>query len=473
MNPRTTYGGSETFDAETGSVSASQLLRQTADATDTSISEESDIDYKQPFVPDCTENSNIATANDWKTSQFVDAVKYYYLRQQSLEFLGVTVLRGAINDTVTDIQVGSNAFVRGNKIKVGSEEMFVRSVIPAEASGISTLTVERGFNSTTAASHSNLSGVGFFVDDLNVMISEKSWNNNLDNSIRKWFFVEGVIGSTNAGAAATVSSVVNNLSLRIIPSGAIYGDSGEPGTEGVDYGSGVGIGGTGGTALSWTATGNTNNYILLDNGSKLYAGGGGGGQGGSGGGGGRGGSGGVNNIFCQFGPNATCGLDGGIGGPGGARKPGAAGGEGAGYENQSPDLVGGPGGERNGGGGYNGPAGNGGSGGPSGKNTAGGPGGNFGQSGTDRTDSVGSTGSPGPGGTVNGTSTNCGGNGVPPPGYTFYCGGYSTSGENGSAGTAGKEAGPGGSSIVRSTIAKPYTLIGDDTDTFKGPENIA
>ena len=68
MNPRATYGGSETFDAETGSVSASQLLRQTADATDTSISEESDIDYKQPFVPDCAENSNIASANDWKTA---------------------------------------------------------------------------------------------------------------------------------------------------------------------------------------------------------------------------------------------------------------------------------------------------------------------------------------------------------------------------------------------------------------------
>ena len=35
MNPRATYGGSETFPNDTGSVSASQLLRQTADATDT------------------------------------------------------------------------------------------------------------------------------------------------------------------------------------------------------------------------------------------------------------------------------------------------------------------------------------------------------------------------------------------------------------------------------------------------------
>ena len=90
MEPRAaTYGGSETFPNDTGSVSASQLLRQTADATDGTVNEESDIDYKQPFVPDCTENSNIASANDWKTSQFVDAVKYYYLQQTGSDNLNL------------------------------------------------------------------------------------------------------------------------------------------------------------------------------------------------------------------------------------------------------------------------------------------------------------------------------------------------------------------------------------------------
>ena len=394
MNPRATYGSSETFDAETGSVSASQLLRQTADATDGTVTEESDIDYKTPFVPDCTENSNITTANNWKTSQFVNAVKYYYIRQAG-------------------------------------------------------------------------------TDNLNLNISSQSWNNNLDNSIRKWFFVEGTIGSNTSTAAATVSSVANNLTVKLTSAGRIYGDSGEAGTNGVNHGNGTGAGGNGGDALRWSTTGNVNNYLILESGSRLYAGGGGGGQGGDGGKGGRGGSGGRNNIGCLFGPNASCSLDGGPGGEGGAIKPGASGGKGAGYSNQSGPSAGNPGGERNGGGPYNGPAGNGGSGGASGVNTPGGPGGNFGGNGTSRTTSGGSRGLTGPGGTVDGTGTFCGGNGVPPPGYWFWCGGYSTNGEAGQAGTFGRAGGSGGSSIVRSTSAKPYILIGDDTDTMKGPENIA
>ena len=152
MDPRATYGGSETFPNDTGSVSASQLLRQTADATDGTVNEESDIDYKQPFVPDCTENSNIASANDWKTSQFVDAVKYYYLQQ------------------------------------TGS-------------------------------------------DNLNLNISAQSWNTNLDNTIRKWFFVDGIIGSTTSSSAASLSGTVNNLSIKISSTGRIYGDSGEGGVN--------------------------------------------------------------------------------------------------------------------------------------------------------------------------------------------------------------------------------------------------
>ena len=71
MQPRDTFSGSETFLAETGSVSASQLLRDTT-GTD-------------PVVPDATENAAIATTNDWKPSQFNNTLKYYYAGQTGNE----------------------------------------------------------------------------------------------------------------------------------------------------------------------------------------------------------------------------------------------------------------------------------------------------------------------------------------------------------------------------------------------------
>ena len=307
MEPRATYGGSETFDNDTGSVSASQLLRQTADATDGTVNEESDIDYKQPFVPDCTENSNIASANDWKTSQFVDAVKYYYLQQ------------------------------------TGS-------------------------------------------DNLNLNISAQSWNTNLDNTIRKWFFVDGIIGSTTSSSAASLSGTVNNLSIKISSTGRIYGDSGEAGVQGVDRGNGLGVGGSGGDALNWSTTGNANNYIILENGSRLYAGGGGGGRGASGGAGGQGGQGGRINVNCTGPGSGSCNPDVGSGGSGGLARNGASGGKGAGYSNQSGPSAGALGGFRNAGRPPN--HFNSGAGGPSGYNKAGGPGGDFGAPGTSRVGTV-------------------------------------------------------------------------------------
>ena len=80
--PRDTYSGSETFPNDTGAVSASQLLRQTSFIDDGTMNEESDIDYKVPAVPNCTENSAVVTTeSNWKTSQFLNTIKYYYLQQ--------------------------------------------------------------------------------------------------------------------------------------------------------------------------------------------------------------------------------------------------------------------------------------------------------------------------------------------------------------------------------------------------------
>ena len=69
---KTTSGGSETFVTDTASISASQLLRNTS-TTSTS-----------PNVPNATENSNIAPSqSNWKTSQFRNSVKFFYITQSS------------------------------------------------------------------------------------------------------------------------------------------------------------------------------------------------------------------------------------------------------------------------------------------------------------------------------------------------------------------------------------------------------
>ena len=66
MSARTTFSGSETFEAETGPVSASDLVRIT-EATGS-----------EPNVPDATENSGISSREqgNWKPTQFVGAIKY-------------------------------------------------------------------------------------------------------------------------------------------------------------------------------------------------------------------------------------------------------------------------------------------------------------------------------------------------------------------------------------------------------------
>ena len=66
ISPRTTYSGSEDFigDSDAISISASELLR----STNTSVT--------NPIVGDSTENASISSANEWKTSQLRNSIKY-------------------------------------------------------------------------------------------------------------------------------------------------------------------------------------------------------------------------------------------------------------------------------------------------------------------------------------------------------------------------------------------------------------
>ena len=55
----------------TGTISASELLRNT------------DVTNTDPILPDATENSDVASATDWKTSQIRDSIKFYNVTQPS------------------------------------------------------------------------------------------------------------------------------------------------------------------------------------------------------------------------------------------------------------------------------------------------------------------------------------------------------------------------------------------------------
>ena len=55
----------------TGSISASELLRDTNNSN------------ADPILPDATENSDVATSTNWKTSQIRDSIKFYNLTQPS------------------------------------------------------------------------------------------------------------------------------------------------------------------------------------------------------------------------------------------------------------------------------------------------------------------------------------------------------------------------------------------------------
>ena len=384
MNPKTDYDQSDDlsslFESDTGSISASQLLRTESfdDLNDGNILNASQVNYINPSVPDCVDNINIpSTRNNWKTSQFVGSAKYFYIKQSTLSS-------------------------------------------PSD-------------------------------DDLNLNISSLSWQNSLSNTIRKWIFVNGVVGSNDSSSGSIIiNSAVNCLTIKLSSTSRVYGASGSAGENGVDHGNGGGNGGNGGHALVWSGNNsNYNNYINLDSNSKFYAGGGGGGKGGNGGKGGESGKSGTNNVHCIGNTGHYCnetatrsaGADSLIGG---------AGGVGRGYSNLTNSLSGHPGGQKN--------TAN--PGGDSGTNGKAGDGGNFGEPGG--TGIIGGSGLTGDGQQVNSSSTNCGPNAV-------TCDGYYSTGLNGDGGGAGGSGGLAGKAVsIPEGVSVNYTILNESIDNRKG-----
>lgn len=260
--PRSSFSSSEELvpSGDSGPIRASDLLRITTENFDTDPGTEdiSSIDYTSPHVPDCTENQNISESTNWKTSQFVGSVKYYYFQQS-----------GTDNN-----------------------------------------------------------GLSYFVNSPAIDISSFSWNSNLPKSIRKWFFIDGVIGS-NRSSHECVRLTTETSNLSMIVSGQIYGAGGygerkilaNPAVP--EETSTIFLPEKGGNSFVFNFQGGKNIYINMLLGSKVYAGGGGGPKGGDGGIGGQGGASYLNwGLVPNCGPTATSGNSvpgngGGTGGPGG------------------------------------------------------------------------------------------------------------------------------------------------------------
>jgi len=179
---RTSSGGSESFNSDTSSISASQLIRNTT-TTETN-----------PIVPDATENASITSSqSNWTISDFRNSIKYYYVTLPS-------------SDEVTNFDIDG-----------------------------------------------------------------QSWNSNLNKTINKVAFIDGICGSSSPSSpAASFDATAYNLTIDV--SGSIRGAGGRGGGQ---TGAPAISGEDGGDALSVTSSGG-NNVVVNVSAGQIYGGGGGG-----------------------------------------------------------------------------------------------------------------------------------------------------------------------------------------------------
>ena len=313
MNPRGSFTDSDTdFEPETGSVSASQLLRQEEISNDdlenvNVFSNYNDLDKREPFVPDCTENSQIATSTNWKFSQFIGSVKYYYIQQTS-----------AVSPTNDDLNLKiDNLNWNGNLEKSIRKTFFIDGTIGSNQSDHESVKVDGEMNNFTFVVSGNVYGAS----------GEGGLPNIYPNKGGDCFRLKG---SDNTGG--------KNIYFNVLDSAKIYAGGG-----GAGQGSNGGRGGFGGPAYGncnspfWNGKKWVNNCYDCSNGprSGQYGTPGTGGEGGFGRGyananeditalNGKGGTGGQPGYP---GNTAGCGGAPGYGGQGGTGGSGGLGGE--------------------------------------------------------------------------------------------------------------------------------------------------
>jgi len=218
MNPRGSFTDSDTdFEPETGSISASQLLRQEEISNDdlenfNVFSNYNDLSKREPFVPDSTENSQIATSTNWKFSQFIGSVKYYYIQQTS-----------AVSPTNDDLNLKiDNLNWNGNLEKSIRKTFFIDGTIGSNQSDHESVKVDGEMNNFTFVVSGNVYGAS----------GEGGLPNIYPNKGGDCFRLKG---SDNTGG--------KNIYFNVLDSAKIYAGGG-----GAGQGSNGGRGGFGGPA---------------------------------------------------------------------------------------------------------------------------------------------------------------------------------------------------------------------------------
>lgn len=353
ISPRTTFSGSDDHSGDTGSVSASELLRNTS------------LSAVDPVVPDVDENSDIVTtSNNWNISGFKNAIKYYYLNQTDIddndgeERVGFSVTDPTVNSAYsgTDFlswresvskNIFKKAFIDGvvgsisttkEALSIGNDILDINNLVISiggsvfgscglgGAVGIVTLTLASTYSFPLGAAVTQFTGVG---TDVAVGIVTRSTTNSNTIVLYETVDQDFIHKQTDFSSAPAAGNLyVNNTDISIKPTDVQ--SSNTLSTNGYK----------GGSAIAFNLTGSSNNVKMsIGVAGTVYGGGGGGSKGGNGGDGAtKGAVAGFNvtghnghNPICQYFVNpAKAGGTGGIGGVGGL---------GRGYLNYSRELT--------------------------------------------------------------------------------------------------------------------------------------
>ena len=118
----------------TGTISASELLRD----TNTSNAD--------PILPDATENSDVATSTDWKTSQIRDSIKFYNLTQPS-------------GDTNVNLDIDAQAW-NGNLAKNIVKKMNLQGTSGSNSTSLRAAQIDQTSHNLTIDVSGNIFGCG-------------------------------------------------------------------------------------------------------------------------------------------------------------------------------------------------------------------------------------------------------------------------------------------------------------------------
>lgn len=312
ISPRTTFDGSDDHSGDTGSVSASELLRNTS------------LSVADPVVPDVDENANITTTeSNWNISGFKNAIKYYYLNQTDIddndgeERVGFSVTDPSVNSAYSTIDflswkesIGKNilkkAFIDGvvgsvvsdkEALSVGNNIIDINNLLVSiggsvygsagygDATRRATLTLNNNYSFPIGAAVTQYTGFGTYVA-VGIVSSTTSNSNTVD-----------IIQSTDLEFLSTYSGVnqvdstyftykkfrvINDSDNQLYVNDTATGLTVSSKTESTSTSAS-----NGGNAISFNITGSSNNVkISVGSAATIYGGGGGGGKGGNGGRGG-------------------------------------------------------------------------------------------------------------------------------------------------------------------------------------------